>query len=125
MNRLRQSDQQFGDFAKAAFELPSARNQRAAGGQLHSEVRHAFMLADLVDGQDRRMFQSGNRSDLQTKALPHFGGIELLWQQHLQRDNALGLQLLRAINDTHSAARYLVKDDMIVEPEKSIRQPWR
>jgi hypothetical protein len=62
------------------------------------------MFACLMDWQNRRVFQLGQRAHFEPETRSHLGRAKLLRQEHLQGDSPMGFQLARAVNNAHAAA---------------------
>ena len=68
------------------------------------------MLADLVDGDDVRMLQPGDRLRLESETSDLGGTGVVAAKDHLERDFAIGSELDGPIDDTHAAAADLRED---------------
>jgi hypothetical protein len=77
---------------------------------LHSDEGLAFILADLVDGTDMGMVQSGGGARLTLKAFQSLAVLGKVFGEELQGDEAAELEVLGLINHTHTAATELLED---------------
>ena len=66
--------------------------------------KHAIGLAGVVDGDDVRMLDGRPRFGLRDEPRPEVRLRRELGRDDLQRDDAVKLQIQRAIDDAHAAA---------------------
>src|SRR5215813_10213707 len=77
---------------------------------LHGDEGLAFILADLVDGTDMGMVQSGGGARFALKTLQSLAVLGKMFREELQGDEAAELGVLGLINHTHPAATQLLED---------------
>src|SRR5580658_4015811 len=87
--------------------------ERLAFQQLHGDEVTSAVLADLVDGADIRVIQSGGGARLALKTVERQRILFCLGRQELERDVAAQVDVLGLIDNTHPAAAQL-RDDTVV-----------
>src|SRR5262249_22528742 len=86
-----------------AFAPGNSLGQAAVLDQFHAEITLALVLANLVDGHNVRMVETGGCLSFGTKAL-HFGwSRQVAGQNHLKRHQPVQTHLSRPINHPHAA----------------------
>ena len=85
--------------------FPRHFSQAAAFDQLHGEVRLAFVLADLVDGNDVGMLETGRGLSFMAKSFYERFAGKLASEEHFERDHSVQTELVRAINHAHATTR--------------------
>jgi hypothetical protein len=82
----------------------------------------ALVLPDLEDGDDFGMVEGSRRRGLGREPFDIVGRSELSGEDHLEGDNAIGLDLPRVVNDPHSIARDLL-EQLIAAKVSQLGQP--
>ncbi len=95
--------------------LIQQRPETLAVYEVHREVVLAFELADVVDGHDVRVSQSGDGLGLEIEPAYHLLGGGVAAEQHFQRHDAVESLLSRFVNDAHSALRHFLDDLVVAE----------
>jgi hypothetical protein len=95
---------------RAAGRLRALRGEpvgeRAAGEELHHDVRPALVLADVEDrGRARRVRQPCGGERLVREAAADPGVVRVRIGEHLHRDHTLEHRVLGAVDHAHAAAR--------------------
>src|SRR5215467_10491967 len=77
---------------------------------LHGDEGLAFLLADLVDGADMGMVQSGGGARFALKPFQSLAVLRTMFGEELQGNGAAELGVFGLINHTHAAATQLLED---------------
>jgi hypothetical protein len=81
---------------------------------------HALVLSDVVDGQDRGMFQSGDGLDFEMKALQHLRRPGVMGREHFQGDRSRGLPLPCPVDNAHPSPGNFLLDHVVPYSQKSL-----
>ena len=87
--------------------------ERAAADQRHGQEGHTLGDLEVVDRQDVRVVELGERLRLRFEPLDESLVLEKLWRQRLERHLAAEGLLDRAIDDGHAAAAEAL-DDLVL-----------
>ena len=98
------------------------RAKRLSFNELHRDVRLAIGFADFVNGADVRMVQRGDRARLAHESRPRARVIEAVRRKELDRDVAMQVLVLGAIDLAHPASAQSVDDAVVSEPLTGARQ---
>ena len=110
---------QFGRIQAAGAE--EALFQRFALEQLHGDERHAAIFADLINGHDVVVFESGGGLGLLVEA-PAVGGTGGQRRQHrLERRRTLEPNILRLENHAHAAVAENLDNAIPAQPADLVR----
>jgi hypothetical protein len=100
----------------AAFaQLLQVPIERQALDELHRQPVHALGRADVVDADDVRVMQAGQRQCLAAQACQRCRVVAHVGAQHLERDAAVERELARLVDDPHAAAPDLAQDLEVAE----------
>ena len=92
----------------------------AAVDEFEREVRRAVVFADIVDLHDVRVVQLRDRFGFRTKPFEvRFADIRPT-DNHLQRDDAVEVNVPRFVDDPHAAFAEFVED--LVRPDEALRR---
>src|SRR6266705_1972881 len=90
--------------------------QAAPSRILHGEKRQpVFALADLIDGKNIRMIETGRGFSFTPEAFQRFARIGLIGDYALERDDPARMPLTRAINNAHSAASDFLQNFVVAD----------
>jgi hypothetical protein len=95
--------------------LPQPAGQAAAGDQLHAEVALPLVLAHLVDRDDVRVVERGDRLSLVLEPPQLVLAGELGGADHLEGDGAVETDLPRLVHQAHAAAAELARQLVVAE----------
>ena len=104
----------------SARNRSAALGQRTAGNILHREVGHAFPIARLVDRDDVRMFEPGQRLRLDRETLCDSLIQRSVAEQHLQRDGAVQAVVLGLKDPAHPAATENRENGVVADYARSV-----
>src|SRR5207249_3310568 len=90
--------------------------QRSAADERHGQKRIAFHDLEVVDRQDVRMVELGQRLGLGLESLDETVILEQFRRQCLQSDLAAQRLLHRAVDDRHPAAAEALDDLVLAQP---------
>lgn len=109
---------QAGGFNRLQWSLANQMRQRVAFYEGHREKMATVLLANLIDGNDARMFQFCGSFRLRLKTLDFAGSCRLAGQDHLQRNSPLESLLPCLVNNAHAAASDFL--NQLVFPEVTL-----
>jgi hypothetical protein len=89
--------------------------QALALDEFHAEVMLVLVPADLVEGHDVGMVETGGDLGLGLEALDVGGGSELAGQDHLEGDETVEAHLPRLVDNAHAAAGDLLQQLVVAE----------
>ena len=98
--------------------------QRRAFQKLHCDEGLGFVLADLVDGADVGVIQSGGRASFAPEALESLGVVGKFVRKELQGDEASELGVFSLVNHAHPTAAQLIHYAIVRDglPDHGVRQ---
>src|SRR5207248_1286020 len=82
-------------------------------------------LAEVMDGNDVRMAQPGERSGLTEKPFGECRILADLWWEYLERDRAVEPHLLRLVDCAHASLAEKFHDFQLWEVRGQFVQGWR
>jgi hypothetical protein len=97
---------------------------RSAIQGLHDNVRAAVLLADVMNGADVRMIQSGGRPGLALETLQGVGVAGEFVRQEFESDETVQARVFGLVDHAHSAAAQLL-DDAVVGDAPANREGGR
>jgi hypothetical protein len=109
VDRSRHHDQQPGGGTGIVLESRQTLGQAFSFDQPHREVRAARVLADVVNGDDVRVFQVGSRLDLGPETLQHESPIvciccfQPIGSNHLEGHQSIRPQFMGLEDRAHAA----------------------
>jgi hypothetical protein len=112
----------------ATLVLACPRAERAAIHELHGQPHPAVVLADVVHGHDLGMRELGERLGLSQQTRATVGGHRLtarIGQQHLDRDLAIELGVVRGIDHAHATRAQLREHDIATDHVAAAELPAR
>jgi hypothetical protein len=96
--------------------VPHQFCQPGALDVFHRKIVLPFRLAHVIDRNNVRMMQRGDRFGLHLEALYKFRAREAAVQDHLHGHGSVQTYLARFINHAHAAARNLLEKFVITQP---------
>ena len=90
--------------------------------QFHGDEGLALLLADVVDGADIGMVQSGGRPGLALEAVQGLRVLGNIFRQELQSDKAVQPGVFGLVNHAHAAATELLDDAVMRD---GLADHWR
>ena len=81
--------------------------ERAAGHEAHDKIWHATLLAEIIDRDNRRMFERGNGLRFAFKAGAERWVVQKFARQNFDRHVAFEARVVSMINRRHAAAPQL------------------
>src|SRR5439155_25668858 len=100
---------------RAVARRPQRGRQVAALDVLHGEVRLAFALADVIDGDDVRVVEVGGGLGLQAEAGQVLGERQLAGPDHLEGDDAAEGLVTGLVDDAHATLGDLVEQFVLAD----------
>ena len=89
--------------------------------KIHGKVADSLVLADLVNGHNVGVLQSGGRGGLGAEPADVFRAGELTGRKHLYGHNPPKTALAGFVNDAHAAARHLLDQLIVAESAQEER----
>ena len=121
-DRARVGDRRGGPHRRGRGEADVVEHlvERGAVDEVHREVVPPVDDPDIVDVDDVRVVEVGRRAGLALEPLDGLLRPLFLVEEHLDRDLALELRVLRAVDDAHPAAAQL-GDDVVAAEDPPLR----
>ena len=114
----REQDDHLHRLARRPGALAEPLGQAAPLDELQGEVREPGVLADLVDLDDARVLELGDRLGLGPEPRELIGRGVGPGQDHLEGDVAVEAELAGLINDAHAAAAQLLDEPIADRPDR-------
>ena len=89
------------------------RLKGAAGDVLHDQEVHVVLCVEVEDGRDARMGQPGEHVGLAAKPLARRRVCKRTAEDHLYRDVAIQVEVVRAIHLAHAAGADRLEDSIV------------
>src|SRR3954447_17548999 len=102
-------------FAERKRPAVNEVSQRGPFEELHHKKGPVDMAADLVNGADIWVIQSGGRPRLPTESLERIWVSSQIFGKELHCDETAEVQVLGLINHTHAAASNPAEDSVVAQ----------